>query len=211
MSAIWKQMSFDSQPHLSLSEIESMIQPPSPWFDQITANFLDAHRHHLHKIRVDHLDHHLEEFLGIWPEGTPVELFVAFSLCDWDIEALRVNLRDPAFIRAVLAYAAAYRFGDAKPHQSLVSLPCPDRSFGDRTHNSERPPLPLTRRQRAAASHEMMASAGANPDLLPLSSANLGGNWGELSLTFRKGDRRVAIGAALQQPVVATKEPWGFH
>lgn len=129
-----------SCPLLVLSDIENIILPPPCCLDGVTATYVQAHRMRLHELRLAKLNAVLPEFERIWPDGRPIDFFLAFGLCDYDTDVTKERLYEPSFIRVVLAVASASGYG------IRVS---PAFSVPERTRRSEGSRDPKKKRQSA--------------------------------------------------------------
>jgi hypothetical protein len=190
---------------LAFSEIESSILPPPLCLDDSTADYVQMHRRNMQEFRLAKVNTNLDEFKHVWPEGTPINFFIAFSLCDSDHEVTKERLREPAFIRLVLAQTAASGYGGAQVRVAhpIRTRPRAERTDADRIRQLTQPYatgwLPATRRRLVSAYHERIQEADAERDLKPISPLDVDGDVGDLTLTFLKGDRRVSVGNRLPE------------
>jgi hypothetical protein len=92
-----------------------MTLPPRPDLDPTTSAWLLAYRRQLFEHRVRKVNSTMGEFRRVWPDGRPVDFFIAADLCDNDVPTALQKLDDDSFVRLVQAEAVTRRVRPDRP------------------------------------------------------------------------------------------------
>jgi hypothetical protein len=99
--------------YLVLEDVVHMILPPPMSVDPETARSLMSFRRNVYEYRVRKINSRLTDFWQLWPDGRPIDFFIAFSLCDHELDTTLNRLKDPSFLLLVEAEAIARGVGIA--------------------------------------------------------------------------------------------------
>ena len=92
---------------LLLADVIPLIPPVPPETDSKTAESLFAFRRDIYQRRVFKVNENLFDFSNLWPNGRPIDFFIALELSNDDLNLALANLKDQNFIRTVLSECAA--------------------------------------------------------------------------------------------------------
>jgi hypothetical protein len=106
-----------------------------------------------------------------WTDARPIELYIAFVMCDYDVDVTRERLLDRAFTRVVRAEVAAIGFGRPRPRAVVKEA----------TPNSEE-------------DWERERGQNGRGDSRQISSPERDEDMAEGRVTFIKGRRRFQVG-----------------
>jgi hypothetical protein len=184
---------------LHLSDIEKMIPPPRA-LDDVTGKSVQDHRRHIKELQLEKFNKNLSEFERRWSEGRPIDLFVAFGLCEYDPDTTCKQLENPAFIRTVLEESAVYGFSETPPRVSptfVADQPKSERRPEERIQVLSQRIADNSVRRRGNK-ESVMASHGSPEKgegaLKPISPPERQSQHGEVKLTFVKDDVGFPVG-----------------
>jgi hypothetical protein len=98
-------------PPLQWSDVAISMPPPARSLGPETAEFLKRFLRDGHERHIAELNEQLSSFQKLWPQGRPVEMYVAFELCEFERDVMLKKLCDPSFIRVVLTETEGRGYG----------------------------------------------------------------------------------------------------
>lgn len=101
MSESTQQVSRPGQRVISFEDLKCLIKSPPDIDDPEVLNFILKNQENTIKRSLKQLNHDVNILYQHWPDASPVRMYLAYELCNNDIETLLLNLSQPEFNKKV--------------------------------------------------------------------------------------------------------------